>query len=249
MRQLIPHHVESVEPLDIYPLATRTTPEHRPWVMLNMIASIDGATAIDGVSGGLGGPGDKTVFGAIRASCDWILVASGTARAERYGIPRPGLAARTARLDSGRAAAPRLAVVSGSLDFEPDLPMLADRREHEDPVVVITGGGAPAERITELSSLAEVVTLDRDRPTPESTLEALWGMGAKVVLVEGGPGYNAQFAATGLIDEICVSISPKVAGGDSSRILAGGPTLAGLDFVLDHLLEHDNMLFARYLRS
>jgi len=248
MRQLIPHHVESVKPLDVYPLATRTTPEHRPWVMLNMIAGIDGATAIDGVSGGLGGPGDKMVFGAIRASCDWILVAAGTARAERYGIPRPSKAAKAVRLSSGRSAAPRLAVVSGSLDFEPDLPMLADRRSHEDPVVVITGGGAPAERIRELSGRAEVMTLDRDRPTPESTLEALRAIGAEVVLVEGGPRYNAQFATAGLIDEICVSISPKVAGGDSPRIVAGGPPLEGLDFVLDHLLEHDSMLFARYLR-
>jgi len=249
VRQLIPHHVEEVEPLETYPFATRTAPPQRPWVMLNMIASIDGATSIEGISGGLGGPGDKAVFGAIRASCDWILVAAGTARAERYGLPRPGEAARAARIAAGRSAVPRLAVVSGSLDLDLDLPMLADRRDQEQPVVVITGDTASAERVRELSGHAEVLTLEGAKPTPEATLAALHHLGATVVLVEGGPRYNAQFAVAGLIDEICVSISPKVAGGDSLRMVAGGPPLGDLDFVLDQLLEHDSMLFARYLRA
>ncbi len=238
-----------VEPLEIYPLATRTVPVGRPWVMLNMITSIDGATAIDGLSGGLGGPGDRSVFSAIRASCDWILVAAGTARAERYGIPRPSRAARDARLATGRTPTPRLAVVSGSLELEPDLPMLADRENGEDPVVIITGSTAPPQRAEELSKSAEVITVDDPRPTPEATLAILHDMGAGVVLVEGGPGYNAQFAAAGLIDELCVSVAPRVAAGDSRRMVAGGPPLDNLGFVLDHLLEHDSMLFARYLRT
>jgi len=249
MRQLIPRHVEMAEPLEIYPLATRTAPIGRPWVMLNMIASIDGATAIDGLSGGLGGAGDRSVFGAIRASCDWILVAAGTARTERYRIPRPTRAARDTRLATGRSPAPRLAVVSGSLDLEPDLPMLAEREQGEEPVVVITGSTAPPGRVAELSKRAEVVTLGDPRPTPEATLSALHDMGAGVVLVEGGPGYNAQFAVAGLIDELCVSVAPRVVGGDSRRMVAGGPPVDDLGFVLDHLLEDDGMLFARYLRA
>ena len=53
-----------------------------------MVATVDGATAVDGRSGGLGGPADKGVFGAIRAVADVILVGAGTVRAERYGSPR-----------------------------------------------------------------------------------------------------------------------------------------------------------------
>jgi len=216
--------------------------------MINMIAGIDGGTAIDGVSGGLGGPGDKEVFGAIRASCDWILVASGTARAEKYRIPQPTAAARAARIAAGRSPAPRLAVVSGSLDFEADLPMLADRPEDLPPALVVTGSSAPPDRVEELRQMAEVAVLADPRPTPATTLSELWRRGARVVLVEGGPGYNAQFAEAGLIDELCVSVAPKVTAGDSKRMMAGGSPIEPLGFALDHLLEQDAMLFARYLR-
>jgi len=248
MRQILPDHRADVEPLDIYPQAPRNTPADRPWVMINMIAGIDGGTAIDGVSGGLGGPGDKAVFGAIRASCDWILVASGTARAERYRIPQPSAEAREARVACGRTPAPRLAVVSGSLEFEADLPMLAERPGDLPRALVITGESAPKDRVENLRRVAEVIVLAEGRPTPAASLAELWRRDARVVLVEGGPSYNSQFAEAGLIDELCVSVAPKVTAGDSKRMMAGGAPLEPLDFTLDHLLEQDSMLFARYLR-
>ncbi len=248
VRQLIPSRIDPAEPFEIYPAAARPAPIGRPWVMLNMISSIDGATAMDGVSGALGGPGDKSVFGAIRASCDWILVASGTARAERYRIPRPNARTRAARISAGRAPAPRLAVMSGSLEFEPDLPMLADRADQEDPVVVITGRSASPERVSELQELAEVAVVDMDRPTPQAALDVLHQRGAHIVLLEGGPSLNAQFAESKLIDELCISISPKVVAGDSRRMVSGGQALGDLEYELAHLLEHDNMLFVRYVR-
>src|SRR4051812_2248584 len=83
VRQLFPVAVDAVEPLDVY----RDLPvvEGRPAVRLNMIASADGATAVDGLSGGLGGPPDRKVFAALRSLADVVLVAAGTVRAERYG--------------------------------------------------------------------------------------------------------------------------------------------------------------------
>jgi hypothetical protein len=57
----------------------------RPAVRLNMIASIDGATAVAGVSGGLGGPADQALFAVLRSQADVVLVAAGTVRAEHYG--------------------------------------------------------------------------------------------------------------------------------------------------------------------
>ena len=69
--------------------APRRPPTGRPWVLVNMVASIDGATAVDGRSGGLGGPGDKAVFHALRAVADVILVGAGTVRAEHYGPAAP----------------------------------------------------------------------------------------------------------------------------------------------------------------
>src|SRR5437899_3899790 len=79
----MPELVDPVDPMVVYgdlPVA-----RGRPAVRLNMIASVDGATTVGGVSGGLGGPADKRVFAILRSLADAVLVAAGTARAESYG--------------------------------------------------------------------------------------------------------------------------------------------------------------------
>ena len=83
MRQLFPETIEAIEPLAVY----RDLPVvgGRPAVRLNMISSVDGATAVEGRSGGLGGPADRKVFAALRSLADVILVAAGTVRTENYG--------------------------------------------------------------------------------------------------------------------------------------------------------------------
>src|SRR5688572_14206623 len=110
--------------------------------MVNMISSADGATAVEGLSGGLGGPADQKVFGAVRAVADVIVAGAGTVRAERYGPPRPSGARRTAREGRGQAPAPRLAVVSRSLDLDLDSPAFTESR-----AVVVTCAAAPAARL------------------------------------------------------------------------------------------------------
>src|SRR6516165_2447909 len=99
MRQLLPCLRDPVDPATLYddlpPIGTR------PAVRLNMIASIDGGTAVAGRSGGLGGTADQTVFAALRSHADVVLVAAGTVRAEHYGpIGLPiAVVSRSARLD------------------------------------------------------------------------------------------------------------------------------------------------------
>ena len=305
----------NVDPLDVYLAADRTTPGGRPWVMVNMIASVDGAVEVEGASGGLGSPADRAVFRAVRACADWILVGAATVRAERYGLPRPSAAAREARRAAGRSEQPGLAVVSASLDLDPDLPMLADRRPGEARPLILTAPDAPADRAERLAEAAEVVRLDppsspaecltktppaesadrTETPTdrlesplaapgeaadrtetaaagtlgspaavsggapdqteaaaagrlgsPAAVLGELGRRGARVVLAEGGPTLNAWLADAGMIDELCLSFAPVLAGGPSSRLLHGAaPAPTALELV--HLLEKDGMLFARYL--
>lgn len=292
---------DGVDPLHVYLAADRTPPARRPWVIVNMIASADGAVAVDGASRGLGSSADKAVFAAVRACADWILVGAATVRAERYGLPRPSAAALDARRAAGRSERPGLAVVSASLDLDPSLPMLADRRPGEARPLILTGPDAPADRAERLTDTAEVVRLyppsdraerlagaadqtetpapseaadqtetpaaskqefpaaalgkaaDRTgtaRPgrlgSPIAALGELGRRGAKVVLSEGGPTLNAWLADAGMVDELCLSFAPVLAGGPSPRLLHGASAaLTALELV--HLLEEDGMLFARYL--
>jgi len=247
VRRLLPEPVAEVDPMELYPSLPRPKPAGRPWLMVNMIASADGAIAVDGTSAALGNPADEAVFSAVRACPDWIVAAAGTVRAERYGLPRPGAAARRARRSAGRGDRPRLAVVSASLDLDLDLPLFADQRAGDDLPVILTGRDAAAEAADRLEPVAEVVRLASVRPQPEEIVAELDRRGAEVVLSEGGPSFNAQLADAGVIDELCLSIAPLVAGGASPRIVHGSRRAVPLDLAIDHLLEASGTLFVRYV--
>src|SRR6478736_3949250 len=64
-------------------------PSDRAFMRLNMISSVDGGTAVGGVSGGLGNRDDHAVFAALRSGADGVLVGLGTVVAEQYRVPDP----------------------------------------------------------------------------------------------------------------------------------------------------------------
>jgi riboflavin biosynthesis pyrimidine reductase len=236
MRQLLPAYASDVSIEELYSGADRRAPTGRPWLAVNMIATADGATAINGVSGPIGGPADKAVFAALRAAVDIVLVAAGTARAEDYGPAR-------ARPDG--SPGPRLAVVTRSGSLDP-----AARLFSAGAPLVLTCGRCPSERHQALSAVAEVVVAGDDDVDPAAALAALADRGAKAVLCEGGPSLNGQLVAAGLVDEWCLTLAPLLGSGTSSRPAVGPDPAAGpATMRLAHLLEADGMLFARYLRS
>ena len=247
VRRLLPGPVTDIDPLELYPALARPKPQQRPWLMINMIASADGAVAIDGTSAALGNPADAAVFSAVRASADWIMAAAGTVRAERYRLPRPSARARAARLAAGLPDRPRLVVLSSSLALETDLPLFAEQRPGDDPPLILTGTKAASVAATRLQSVAEVVRLASPRPSPTEILTELERRGARVVLSEGGPSFNAQLADAGVIDELCLSVAPLFVGGTGPRIVEGSRRQSPLRLRLDHLLEASDTLFARYL--
>ncbi len=160
--------------------------------MLNMIASIDGASAVDGASGGLGGPGDRTIFFVLRALADVILVGASTVRAEGYGPPKK--------------QAQRVAVVtrSGNVDWSSAL---------------FTSGAGLAIVPEDAPSIpVPSIRAGRGDVDLQAAVRQLEGT---IVLCEGGPTLNGQLFAAGLVDELCLTISPRVVGGDAHRIIAG----------------------------
>src|ERR1700712_2478707 len=60
-------------------------PADRPYVVLNMVATLDGRIAIDGRSGGIGNDADRELFHGLRTQADAVMVGAGTIRTERYG--------------------------------------------------------------------------------------------------------------------------------------------------------------------
>ncbi len=247
MRQLVPHP-DDVDVLAQFESDDRPPPDDRPWVMVNMIASIDGATAVDGLSGGLGGPGDKEVFRAVRSLPDVILVAAGTVRAEGYGPPRPSEEVQRRRRARGQHATPRFAIVTRRLDLDPDAPLFRDAVADARPLILTTdeaAAGAPAA----LRAVAEVRATGASSVDLPRALRRLRTEGtASVVLCEGGPSLNGALVEQHLVDELCISVSPLLVGGDAVR-LAHGERATPTAFTLTRALEDDGMLFLRYGRS
>ncbi|MEY2433959.1 MAG: hypothetical protein QOC92_3684 [Acidimicrobiaceae bacterium] len=220
VRQLFPIDQSDVDPMACYAAEQR---DRSPWVLVNMIATIDGATAIEGRSGGLGGPADKVVFAAIRSIADVILVGAGTVRAENYGPPR---------------VPARLVIVSASLDLAPTAKVFSDGYR---PIVVTTSDADPTRRQA-LEAVADVIVAGDTRVDLLAALTHFSG----VVVCEGGPSLNGQLIGEGLVDEICLTVAPLLASGDSSRVAHGPAPAQPRRMQLRHILEADNCLFLRY---
>ena len=224
MRQLFPESIDAVEPLEVY----RDLPvvEGRPAVRLNMIGSVDGATAVDGRSGGLGGPADRKVFAALRSLADVVLVAAGTVRTENYG---PGQLP--------------IAVVSGSLRLDWDAPFFTAATHRP---IVITAGRAPAESLQQAEVVADVLVAGDAEVDLGQAVAQLGERGLAHVLAEGGPSFNGTLAAAGLLDELCLTVAPVLVSGAAKRIVAGPPLQPPPDMQLRSLCEEDGYLFLRY---
>src|SRR5512132_4675360 len=158
-------HPDDIDPAEIYGADSRPPPGDRPWVLGNMIATVDGAaTDPTGRSAGLGGPADRQVFSVIRAVADIVLAGAGTVRTERYGPARLPPDVQEARLARGQSARPRVAVVTRSLALDLELPLFREATDEDRPIVITTTAGMDRVRSTggatatqDLAMVAEIV--------------------------------------------------------------------------------------------
>ena len=241
MRQLFPHALDDVDPVELY--GDLPAGGLRPWVRLNMIASIDGATSVEGLSGQLGGPADKRVFFALRSLTDAILVAAGTVRAETYGPVRLAAEAVDARRARGQADVPSIAVISRSCALDWDTPFFTEATSRP---VVITVERAPEENRRRAAAVADVVLAGDKDVDLTAAVDALGQRGARTVLAEGGPSLNGQLAAANLLDELSLTLSPRLVGGDARRIVHGPALTGSHQLDLRSVCEDEGFLFLRF---
>jgi riboflavin biosynthesis pyrimidine reductase len=223
------------------------------WLRANMVASLDGAATVRGRTGGLSGGADRQVFAMLRALADVIVVGAGTARIEGYGPVRPGTeGVRWAWLRAGRAAAP-IAVITRRIDLDPAGPLLAAPPGLARPIVITTEA-APPDRRAAVAGRAELIVAGRESVDVRAAVDALTARGYRHILTEGGPYLLSQIIEAGLLDELCLTLSPLLAGPGASRIVADiGPPrqpagASARPLELAHVLADDGHLICRYVR-
>jgi riboflavin biosynthesis pyrimidine reductase len=222
----------------------KTEVRTRPHVLLNMASTADGRASVNGRAGPIGDRADSALLHGLRTVVDGLLVGAGTARAEHYARVLRGKQDRATRRAHGLAAELHAFILTSSLNLTPEsVPLLA---EPEAPVTIVTasaGQAAPCPADPDYLRCGQTGELDL-----AAALECiLKDYQVSTLLCEGGPHLGAQLVSKGLVDELFMSLAPKLAGGEEHlRILAGDEIEPPLHMTLVSLYEHESMLFLRY---
>lgn len=209
----------------------------RPFVYLNMVASVDGRATIEGRAHQLGSETDTLLLTELRTLADAVLIGSGTLRAEGYArlvANEDRVARRTA---AGRAPTPTAVLISRSLDLPWDAGLF---QAADQPVIVYTGAD---DEPPQTAAPVEVVRL----ADPAEALRDLRTRGIRALLCEGGPTLNRALLAAGLVDELFLTLSPLLTGNTNApRIVEGEDLPAPARLHLQWVLHHDDELYLRY---
>ena len=220
----------------------------RPYVMLNMVSTVDGHATLGGRSGGLSSAADRELFHDLRLAVDAVMAGAGTVRVERYGRIIPDESRRRLRVERGLSEEPLACIVSGRLTLEADIPLLADPAAR---VAILTPSAAS---LPESAAEVHYIRAERDGllDLPKAFAELRERFGVRTLLCEGGPHLNAQLLEAGLVDELFLSLAPTlvggdpVAGGEALRIIAGAELSPPVELELLSTLESASHLFLRY---
>jgi diaminohydroxyphosphoribosylaminopyrimidine deaminase/5-amino-6-(5-phosphoribosylamino)uracil reductase len=190
----------------------------RPYVLLKAALTLDGRIATaSGESKWLTSPAQRRAARGLRRLHDGVLIGIGTALADDPLL-----------LPSPRVRRPFHRIV---LDSQLRLP--ADgrlaRSAARQPVWVMCRPGNPgARRRLEAAGVGVLPLKGRGRLAPEQVLEALWAIGLRSLMVEGGSEVLGSFLAGRLVDEVALFRAPLLLGGRRARPAFGGPDLAQL---------------------
>ncbi|MFC8824484.1 pyrimidine reductase family protein [Streptomyces sp. NPDC057137] len=256
----VPAHAPAVRPEDVANSADREwaldelaeayaypEPAGSGWLRANMVSTLDGAAQHDGRSQAISSDADMRIFGTLRGLADVVLVGAETVRLEGYRPARARDAFAARRVAAGQAPAPAIAVVTASLNLDFSLPLFTSPLV---PTLILTGAAASPDRIRDAEKAGARVIVAGDGPgvDPDRAVAALAEMGLVRQLTEGGPRLLGQFAAAGVLDELCLTVSPLLTVGSAQRI-TGGPGLPDPErFALAAVLEEAGFLFTRYRR-
>lgn len=214
----------------------------RPYLVTNFAVTVDGRATIGGRSGPIGDETDSEVLHRLRTQVDAVMIGAGTLRAERYGriVPDPRMRGHRER-DAGLAPDPLAVIVSESLDLPWDAGLFASGFGR---VLIVTSSDAG---IPETPTSVRVARHEGEVDLTRAMADLRRERGVRALLCEGGPRLHASLFEAGLVDELFITVAPKLGLNAGPGIAENG--FAGLpprELNLIWLLADGGELFARY---
>ncbi|HVC41283.1 MAG TPA: dihydrofolate reductase family protein [Candidatus Saccharimonadales bacterium] len=235
----------------------------RPYVIANFVASIDGVASLgltDGTdSTTLSGSSraDRYLMGLLRASVDAVVIGAGNLRATPGHQWTPAAVAGddVDSLDAyrvertGTAEPPLLVVVSAS----GDLPAHVALDGPAASVAVVTAA-AGAGKVRAAHPLVTVVEVDAQNGISGAGVVAAVTslVGPGLLLCEGGPSLFGRLMADHTVQELFLTIAPRLAGRDHDQPRPGvidawaAPPAALRTATIESVRRSDDHLFLRY---
>jgi riboflavin-specific deaminase-like protein len=217
-------------------------PPHRPYVVLNMVTTVDGRVSLGGRAGPIGNDADRQLFDRMRTVTDAVMVGAGTATIEGYHPLLSNPVRRDQRQARGLSPNPLAILISARLSVPPDLPLLQDPDSH---VVIVTASDAT---LSGCEAQVEYIRIDSADASLWPALRTLRdSYDIRSVLCEGGPTLNAALLRDCLVDELFVSVAAKLSGEPHGPgIIAALPRGDTTDLELRWSLQAGQDLFLRY---
>jgi len=195
-------------------------PPDRPYVLVNMVMSADGKVVVEGTEQGIGSKVDQRLMRELRVNADVVLNGASTLRASgtssRLGDP----VLEQLRISRGKPRFPIAATISASGDLPLDRVFFTAR---DFDAVVYLSRSVPAQRRKAIEATGRVVVPIPARGGIAAMLEHMRkGLGAEVLLLEGGPTTNAEMFRLGFVDEYFVTVGPVIVGGEQTLTAVEG---------------------------
>lgn len=229
-----------------FPESTPNAPD-LPYVLLNMVSSLDGKVSVQGKSGAIGSRVDRETMRVLRSKVDAVMVGAGTLRAEKVSLVSEGR----------KEPEPKAIIVTGSLDVP--LENLLDSTKEGTLIMVPKapkgGKAADEEKLKRLFNRANILYCETDMDGRIDFTKALVslkdGFHVNSLLLEGGPSLSHALVSRGLVSEIFLTLSPKLLGGsrDGSIGILNGKALENAPtpkLISMHKSDPEGELLLRY---